>query len=83
MNLKQYYSEKLRKKIDNYSNKNYQLKKYYFPFFKFPIKLKSRHNMQLNTLTRREYKGNIYVKDIRKKIMHDPNTDPESKPTEK
>ncbi len=31
----------------------------------------SRHNMQPNTLTRQEYKGKLYVKNIRK-VTHDP-----------
>ena len=31
---------------------------------KHPKKLISRHNMQPNTLTRREFKGKIYVQNI-------------------
>ncbi len=33
-----------------------------------------------NTLTRWEYKGQIYVKNIKKKIMLDPKQDPDSDP---
>jgi hypothetical protein len=41
----------------------------------------SRHNMQSNTLTRQEYEGKIYVKNIGKYPKQDTDTDP--KPTEK
>jgi hypothetical protein len=43
---------------------------YKFLFYqqkKFRNKLISHHNMQPNTLTRREYKDKIYVKNITKK----------------
>ncbi len=38
------------------------------PFYQknFPNKLIYRHSMQPNTLTRREYKGKVYVKNIGK-----------------
>ncbi len=43
--------------------------------------------MQPNTLTRRDYKGKIYVKNIRKKFTQDtkqdPDPDTDPKPTEK
>ncbi len=44
------------------------IKKYKILFIKknFPKKLISRHNEQPNPLTRQEYKGKIYVKNIRK-----------------
>ncbi len=45
-------------------NKNAQIKiKIKIPFFrkKFSKKPISRHNMQSNTLTKREYKGKIYL----------------------
>jgi hypothetical protein len=35
----------------------------------FPKKLISRDNMQPNTLTRREYKGKIYVKKISRDLF--------------
>ncbi len=48
-----------------------------------PLKTKkfiSRHNEQPNKLTRQEYKGKIFVKNIRKKFLSDPDwhklTDP-------
>jgi hypothetical protein len=39
----------------------------------FPKKLISRHNMQPNTLTKREYKGKIYVKKISRDLF-DPDS---------
>ncbi len=60
MNLKQNYSEKLIIS-DNFSTKMLNKKKL------FPKQIISRHNMKPNTLTRREYKGKIYVKNIRRK----------------
>ncbi len=39
--------------------------------------------MQPNTLTRREYKGNIYVYEYYKKLLEDPKHDPDPEPTGK
>jgi hypothetical protein len=36
---------------------------------KFPKKLVSCRNMRTNTLTRREYKGKIYVKEISRDVF--------------
>ncbi len=54
-------------KIWPFLNKNDQLKNINsFLKKKFPKKLKSRYSIQLDTFTRREHKGKIYVKNIRK-----------------
>ncbi len=70
MNLKKNQSKKLIK-FDNFPTKMLKLK-IKIPFFmkkKLPQKFISRHTMQPSTLTRREYKGKIYVKNSKKKFM--------------
>jgi hypothetical protein len=68
MNLKLNYSGKLVK-FDNFSKKNAQLKNinsFLFVKKKYsPKKLISFRNEQPNTLIRQEYKGKIYVNNIR------------------
>ncbi len=61
-------------KIWQFLNKNAQLKNinaFVVKNMSKKIMPVSRHNMQPNTLTRKEYKGKLYVKNIRK-VMQDP-----------